>query len=376
VQSLPLPIEPIFERPPSPSSPPASSPPPPVTYLSSLRPSLFLPPPYTPSHPIFAHLSSLANQESLERRAVAEKSIVDLIQTKVAEIETADTELRRNVEILWQKFRENVNQIQQDRSYITAPRTTLSRSSQKPATNGLGSPSYGTPIAVRDFTPAVVSPSRYSPPSVPRISALSASLATSSFHHPRARASQTSSPPLDRPRSSASNRSNGSSNSGSSTLVVPPPSEGSNVLKFKRNISDTINTAASFRYFVNLEEDMARHKRGRETEIGGDNEGLHQSQQSGPLRPTGSKGAKDVEKQPSQSPSQGEPSNSAQREGDRSSSRGREKTPKGKRKVTFDAQPEVVTIKREVNAEKEEEDALANQDQRGLFHHIVPALHS
>lgn len=46
-------------------------------------------------------------------------------------------------------------------------------------------------------------------------------------------------------------------------------------------------------------------------------------------------------------------------------SRGREKL-KGKRKVTFDVEPAVVTIKREVNAEIEDEDD-GNQDPRGSF---------
>lgn len=45
-------------------------------------------------------------------------------------------------------------------------------------------------------------------------------------------------------------------------------------------------------------------------------------------------------------------------------SRGREKS-KGKRKVTFDVEPAVVTIKRDVNAEKEEVNVVDNQDPRG-----------
>ena len=43
-----------------------------------------------------------------------------------------------------------------------------------------------------------------------------------------------------------------------------PPSEGSNVLQFKWNTNDAINTTVSFRYFMNLEADMARHKWGHE----------------------------------------------------------------------------------------------------------------
>lgn len=126
---------------------------------------------------------------------------------------------------------------------------------------------------------------------------------------------------------------------------------------------------------------MARHKRGREKELSG---GVaDQSQQSGPSRPAGSPNAGDGEKQ---TPTRGESSTPRiqSQEDERSSSRGREKTSKGKRKVTFDVKPPaVVTIKREVNSEKEEEAALANQDQRGwlycydssfilIHHHIEP----
>ncbi|KAF9464811.1 hypothetical protein BDZ94DRAFT_1215558 [Collybia nuda] len=360
MQSLPPPIEPIFERPPSPRSTPEPSPPPPVTYLSNLRP-LFLPPPYTPSHPIFTYLASLANEESLIRRAAAEQSIVDLIQVKVTEIEKADTELRRNVEILWQKFRERVGQIQQDRA--TMPKAPPLKSSERPSTNGLGSPTSGTPVTIRNFTPSIISPSRSPPPRAPPMSGISASLATSSFHGPRGR-SQTSSPVPDRPWSSGSNRSSASSNSGSSTLVLPLPSDGSNILKYRRVVNETINTAASFQYFVNLEEDMARHKRNTEKEENSESQETVWNQRSGPSRKAGSPDVKDDGKR---TPPKGESSTThiQSQESERSSSRGRETTPKGKKKVvTFDVQPEVVTIRRDANSEKEEDDPLASQDQR------------
>jgi hypothetical protein len=162
----------------------------------------------------------------------------------------------------------------------------------------------------------------------------------------------------DRPSSAASNRSNGST--GSSTLILPQvqSSEGSNtnVLTFKRNINDSINAAVSYRYFVNLEEDVVRHREHREQNER-KQEAPDQNQAGGSSQIAGStNGVQKQKKQTSESRSEQEKA---------TISRGREKV-KGKRKVTFDVEPAVVTIKREVNAEKDDNDA-DNQDPRGSF---------
>jgi hypothetical protein len=151
-------------------------------------------------------------------------------------------------------------------------------------------------------------------------------------------------------------------------LIYPPPqsSDGinSNVLKFKRNINDSINTAVSYRYFVNLEEDMARHREQAKNAM--IQETMDRNQEGSSLRIDGSpNGAQKHEKQSSESRSDAEQADShiqSQAE-EVSISRGREKS-KGKRKVTFDVEPAVVTIKREVNAEIEDEND-GNQDPRG-----------
>ncbi|KAF8239024.1 hypothetical protein L208DRAFT_1239740 [Tricholoma matsutake] len=320
----PASAEPTFAGPSSPHSPTPPSPSFPKSHFAHLRPA-FLPPPFTPSHPIFAYFSTIASNHSEAVRSAAEQHINDLIQSKVSAIERGDAELRRNVEALWKKFREGVNHVQ-EQNPPPAHKASGSRSGDASAT-----------FAIRDFVPAPISPARSPSSSVPRMSALSASLATSSFPYPRTRADVASYLP-DRPSSAASDQSNESRSS--LTLIVAPPqaSEGSNnVLKFKRNINDTINTEASYRYFVNLEEDVTRRRKYRE-EHERKEEAPDQSQEGSPPNPI------DEQKQLRSEHSTEEAT----------ISRGREKS-KGKRKVTFDVEPEVVTIKREVNTEIEED---------------------
>ena len=53
-------------------------------YLADLPP-LFPPPPFTPKHPVFQHLSSLATTKSEGIRKEAEDFISSVVQTKVKE---------------------------------------------------------------------------------------------------------------------------------------------------------------------------------------------------------------------------------------------------------------------------------------------------
>ncbi|RDB20100.1 hypothetical protein Hypma_012852 [Hypsizygus marmoreus] len=357
---------PIFERPPSRDS--VSPPPPPPKFFSGVRP-VFLPPPFTPSHPVFIHLSSLAAKESQAVRDAAEDFMTEQLKLKISEIEKADAELRRNVESLWKKFREGLSHIQEERSQNNHRRPSTSGSRERSTPNGTKSSTYGSPIPIRNFVPSVVSPVRTSPPSIPRVSALSASLATSSFHYPRGRAGRTSPSPSGR---SASVISNGSSQSNSSTLIAPPITEGNNnVLQFPRNINESVNTAVSYQYLVNLEEDMARHRRGRRSETNKSTKTISHPQvdelsHAATAEGGGVNGDKVDKKQASGSQNNVEkPNPPTEGHEEVSSPRGREKS-KGKRKVTFDVQPEVVTIKREVNSDKEEE-ALVNEDQREMI---------
>ncbi|KJA29749.1 hypothetical protein HYPSUDRAFT_60602 [Hypholoma sublateritium FD-334 SS-4] len=243
----PLPVEgedPLTEDLPPPDAPQKE-------YLSDLRP-LFLPPPYTSSNPIFVHLADIASKESLELRAAAERRIADFVKAETAGLQAKETELRRQVQVLWNGFKDNLEAVQRERPHVFSKNRPLLRT----IPGNLTSPTQSSPsVAIRDFSPQrVASPQRSSnSTSVPRISALSASLATSKFYHPREVKERSSS------RSSGSNETVSSPRSISSTLVTPLRGDGS-ILQYPAKNNDLINTQASYRYFMNLEEDMARYK--------------------------------------------------------------------------------------------------------------------
>lgn len=279
--------------------------------------ALFPPPPFSPTHPVFTYLSSFALSRSEQLRSVAEDQIATLVSQKIAEIEASEAELRCQVEILWTKFKEGIQNAEQDRRMATS-RSPLSSPKDALLNTHTTGPNTGTLSSVRDFVPLPVFPTRPSSSAVPRMSSLSASLAKSPFHHPRYQNSPPHSPPL----------SNGPlSDSGSSVTLTNKPGHpnGSNVLQFRRNNNDAINTAASYRYFMNLEEEMARHKREQaakhpEQTVTPNVENLIQNGHHARTSASGSgeSSAKSGDTKPSPS--------------------------KGKRKVTFDVKPDVVTI--------------------------------
>lgn len=164
-----------------------------------------------------------------------------------------------------------------------------------------------------------------------------------------------------------------------------PPAEGtSSVLQFRRNTNDAINTAASFRYFVNIEAEMARHAREQQKDTSKKPEGRHTSselprQNNGSLEhtaPITNGHSKHHKKSFSESQINVEDPTSLKAAKvetvaqEASGSRGRNNT-KGKRKVTFDVNPDIVTIKREVDAEKAEEEELASHDIGGFYFRCI-----
>ncbi|CAA7258578.1 unnamed protein product [Cyclocybe aegerita] len=338
------------------------------SYLAEMRP-LFLPPPFTPSHPIFVHLAAVATKESQELRATAEQRISDFIKAETAGVEMQERDIKRQVEVLWKKFRQHLVSVQQERSANNVRSPTRGKEA---APSGLLSPTtVSSSVAVRNFEPVPVSLGDITSisSSVPRRSALSESLATSGFHHPKQK---------QRQNSSTGEASNGydsdrsetlSTRSGSSTLVHPVHQvDGTNILQFRRNVNDTINTEASYRYFVNLEEDITRHKRQQEEAM--KKQGVaraQQDQEAGPSQVPSGPNAND--KKPSrkvqivepQLPTAGE----AKAEDKDASSRGADK---GKRKVTFDVQPAVVTINgKDDKAENDESEEDPTEDAREMI---------
>jgi hypothetical protein len=339
--------------------------------------ALFPPPPFTPSHPVFVHLSLLAADHSQALRSAAEERISAAVRNEISEVEHAEVELRRHVEAIWKTFMDGVHKFEQ-----TANRPPVVRKQDTETSSG--TPTSGTPVAIRDFVPLPVAPAKTSQPAPgPKVSSLSASLATSSFHHPNAMREQAS-PKRSGSHSSASSGSplrsdsiqalpSPSASLQSNSLRVPA-SEGVNVLQFKRNTDDAINTAVSFRYFTNLEADISRHKRENQNAVDNkqkeagrtqDSPSRQAAQVAGPS--TTANRNKKHKRHPLASQSSVEDRSSFEElkheivKGSESHNPENDSPSKAKRKVTFNVQPAVVTIKREMNAEKEEESKLAGQ---------------
>lgn len=328
-------------------------------YLSHLH-SLFPPPPFTPTHPVFKHLASFAVQHSAKLRQEAEAQINIFVKEKAKEVLNAEEGLRRQVEVLWVKFKEGAEKAEQERQ-PTSPRSPVSRQRELSTfseTAGTSSPKYGTPQPVRNFVPLEVPPTRSaSATPATRVSSLSASLATSSFHHPKAKRS----PPHSPAHSELSNGSHSPTSSlypASSITLAPRPggSTDANVLQFRRNAkdADAINANASYKYFMNLEEERARHKRAQEKIAAKKPERVEEKpilnvDSSSPKLLTNGKKPDQKKDPPEPAISKDTPNADNVASG---SSKAREEKPtspnnKGKRKVTFNIQPAIATINTE-----------------------------
>ncbi|KAF9498771.1 hypothetical protein BDN71DRAFT_1442703 [Pleurotus eryngii] len=285
------------------------------------RSPLFPPPPFSPSHPVFTHLSAVASAQVIKLRAQAEESIAEFIRNKVAELDHAESVLREQVGCLWKTYQIGSSELRQ---VADAPHTPVRHNSGKETSTH---PQASTTI--RDFVPSPIPPTRpMSAAATRRISSLSASLATSTFHHPRALE--------DNKNESISQSVLSSPPPSSRTFVANPQAlNGSNVLQFPRNTNDDINTAASYRFFVNLEEEMARKKQQGRAK----NESKPSSQLA-PAIATRDKPSADQE---------------GEAKGVADETHGQDKGKRKERKVKFDVQPAVVTIKIDVKAESEEE---------------------
>ena len=381
---LPAPSLPLSERnpessyiPTSPSSPTHT----PTTYLPNLRP-IFPPPPFTPSHPVFVHLSSLAASKSQGLRTDAEAYFAELVKEKVTEIEKTEAELRRHVEILWRAFREGVDVVKQERDARAMTTRRKDSGTWQDGVDAVRSKPSPALVTVHDFNP-VASPRRAaSPPTVPRMSSLSASLATSSFHHPKAQADQArrslpsneasmanesprfSPPYLSDPSSSLSSKSYSSLSSRSSrSMSIRASVNGPTYLEpFRRNMDQANDAATSFRYFTIFEADKTRTQRKAVEAQGNAGQSMTMKSDNAVTEEAGNgMNGSNVEKT-NRSSSRKTRSKSGDRKKEMEVS---EVSPKGKRKVTFDVKPDVITIKTGVDADKKEDTKGAGGDSEG-----------
>ncbi|TFY72895.1 hypothetical protein EVG20_g85 [Dentipellis fragilis] len=321
------------------------------TCLPPLSP-LFPPPPFTPSHPTFSHLSSLATDQSQKIRQAAEDYLAEITRVKVAEIERQEDDLRRQVQLLWAHFRESLAPFEQEKKELRRvhahPHST-SEWSQSGAPAG-----HGTPVSVHDFVP-VASPSRLrsaSPP-IPRVhSALSASLVTTSMHPPRA-------------AQQSETRSEISSHPSETLAEAPEFIDPATSLReaYRRDVDEEKDIATSLKYVFNMEEAGAA-VRGRQ---GRRNSASDSRSPEGAVKPTPG----DFAKSPTRMEPIAEASGSgtvmatspkAEEHVQEAPSPGKSK---GKRKVTFDIKPDIAPSAEEASAAQQNgvEEAIFDLDQ-------------
>ncbi|KAG6331869.1 hypothetical protein ID866_7220, partial [Astraeus odoratus] len=319
-------------------------------FLANLKP-LFPPAPFVPPHPVFTHLLSIAESHSQALRMEAENYIAAIIREKIAELQVAEDDLRRDVKCLWKQFVENTGRVEKDAGTTFKKGQDHSRGRQ-PITTGVP----GTPlVSVRSFVPVASQAERVRSPvsSIPRVSSLSASLATSAFHHPAARRVEpaVAQPSRDSSASSTSSSSHpsplGSVNGRSSSTEEdsPGPSPSANresiIQPFRRKMDETQDTAVSFQYFSILEAEATRRRQRQATsERHGCTEEAKQDQEKAAEAGGDSKNAK-------MSGDKEVPAKESRTSEDRPRRSGGDTyapaeitTPKSKRRVTFDIKVE------------------------------------
>jgi hypothetical protein len=335
--------------------------------LPALRP-LFFPHPFTPSHPIFVYMASIAITESQNLRRAAEQRIADLVKAETASVEASERSLRHQVEVFWTTYKNHLNvlQLEGEPRKQTSNAAPISRGGFGP---GLGAISSST--SIRNFDPAPICPP-LSPPLSPGpriVSTLSASLATSTFHHLNTNEAHTNSESYSESSGYCGSASSLTISTYSKSPMFVPASDAvpvTNVLQYKRDLNDDINTQASYRYFVNLEEDMTRYKRSQEAA----------------MKEQEAEASKRAQQAPTQAGSSGINTNGdlkkyktvvqatkAQITTEDGSARHEEtgERDKGKRKVTFNVEPTVMTIEMEADGNVEE-DVTTEQDSAGMFY--------
>ncbi|KAH7887398.1 hypothetical protein F5I97DRAFT_1941864 [Phlebopus sp. FC_14] len=317
-------------------------------FLDSLKP-LFPPVPFVPSHPVFSHLSSVAVRESQSLRSAAEAYLAVVVRNKLEELEKAEDKLRRDVEELWRKFAENMGQVENE---VTAVGEKKRRDSVRGLTLNTSGIS-GTPlVSIKNFVPVATPVARATSPASPspRLSSLSASLATSMFHHPRMRPQErpvlersTSDSPRSPPPYSSHPSSLGSVDSDSlSTESLPglsPRVNGESIIQpFKRSMDESRDTAASFRYFTILEADVARARQQEPTSNAAIDDVARKSGESAKVS-----GDSKRAQVPSGAEKQDKENDEAKEDRSKKSNRDNkalEGTPRGRRKVKFDIKSE------------------------------------
>lgn len=219
-------------------------------------PTLFPPPPYVPTHPTFRHLAQVAETESAKLRAEAEAQFATLLQEKTAQLIQQEAALRGQTETLWKTYEERIKAIASStvnhRDNLGEPTVTSESTSQAPQ-------------RVREFAPTK---SAQRSEVVPKMSSLSASLATSSFHHPKAMVTSSATAVDSAPTPNAAVTSTSPRTASSATLPANVRSGfGDNVGQFHRRLDDDTNTSASFWLLSELDNEMKKRDESRAAQL-------------------------------------------------------------------------------------------------------------
>lgn len=287
-----------------------------------------------------------------------------------------ESEFKKEVELLWSKWRDSIDQIEAEAAQRGRPAWTKRRHSNavwtSPTRPGPGPGPNGTPASIRvtDFVPMASPPKRVASPATPTApSGLSTSFATSSFHHPAALRTQTerhaptsgqrqepsgsNSPPpysSNPPSPLTESQILSPATASSRTMALPINGETSIRDPYRRNMDESIDIATSFKYVLDMEAHMEEMQKQQERETELEEEAIAEQANVAAERvprgrsPRTSKSAikKPKQKVDSKSPTQSKRSGSRSGNGDKD---GEVTTPsKGKRKVTFDVKPEVAII--------------------------------
>jgi hypothetical protein len=204
----------------------------------------------------------VAKQTSQSLRDSADQELARIVKAKAAEVETKEAELKMEIERLWFKFKQGLDKIQQDRPHAPPSSATWISPSR---TNDHRSHGLKAPVAIPGFNPVSVTTPTTTTPPPPRKSGLSESLSAHSHIHEIAKQHLLATHPT--------NGSEATSVHSESPTIVPNSAnerEVTSILHYRRRIDDAINTAASYKYFLDLDTEMAQLRKERKPEANPD----------------------------------------------------------------------------------------------------------
>ncbi|KAH8829818.1 hypothetical protein DL96DRAFT_904698 [Flagelloscypha sp. PMI_526] len=216
---------------------------------------LFPPPPFSPKHPAFQHLTALAQDRSTRLRTAAEATI----RSQLNKVDEEERDLQKQTELIWMTFKQHVAAMETRSGTTTAPAGSglpVSRLAHTASSNGAPSAS----ISIRDFVPEPVKPRMVSANPATTgpnpMSSLSASLKTSNFQPPPTTTHEPapSDKAISSPISTADLISPSSSGPRPAASGTIERSGGASVLNFRRIKEDDRDVAASYKVLLNIEQ--------------------------------------------------------------------------------------------------------------------------